>query len=221
MWFSEAEGNVKKKQNDWTLFNSNFTMSTHNVNQFPSINFHLIFQVSFPKLKRFALPGGTALCLALLGLSAPPAPRPACVSGGASGGAVVSASDQVEASGAAVVGASEMRGLTRMWRCWPLERFSWTILGRTERGKWTVTKFSSYREVSMSEMYIYRNVTIERVIQQFWRVWKKSITYLKRDSWCWFRLWNFNSTGDGGMIMRSTSFSLLNTSHVIFCPITS
>ena len=55
---------------------------------------------------------------------------------------------------------------------------------------------SVHREVSMSEMYIYRNVTIERVIQQFWRVWKKSITYLKRDSWCWFRLWNFNSTGD-------------------------
>lgn len=161
------------------------------VNQFPSINFHLIFQVSFPKLKRFALPGGTALCLALLGLSAPPAPRPACVSGGA----VVSASDQVETSGGAA-GASEMRGLTRMWRCWPLERFRWTILGRTERGKWTVTKFSSYREVSMSEMYIYRNVKIKTVIQQLGRVWKKSITYLKRDSWCWFRLWNFNSTGD-------------------------
>ena len=31
---------------------------------------------------------------------------------------------------------------------------------------------------------------------------------------------NLNSTGDEGMIMRSTSFSVLNTSHVVFCPIT-
>ena len=115
----------------------------------PSTVSILVFQVSFPKLKRFALPGGTALCLALLGRSAePPVPREAA-SGGASG------ADQVSASGGAAVGASEMRGLTRMWRCWPLERFSWTILGeRKHKGKLGRFELISLvqREVFMSEM---------------------------------------------------------------------